>query len=222
MPRMYQVPRAMPVKPARIDTGFTSRVPIDLRKAVGYVDAVLYDCTSPISSATTDTLFQVPIGGQLSGSATVKKTLLHTNIKQGGQLPADERFEVHGYGMWLTPLGLTGSDAATTITLTNAMLNGWVTIKFRGYRDLDYSIISLLSGQDPSVVAPSSGVYWIQWASPHFETKGFKPLSKPIILSRSVPIEVNITWGAAPNAGSTNTTILYFGLFGIKEFAVVS
>ena len=214
--------RTVPVKPSRQDAGFTSSVPTDLRQAVGYVDSALYDAVSPISSALEDTLFQVPVGGQLSGSATVKKTLLHTNMKQGGQLPADERFEVHGYGMWITPLGIEGANSTTCHTLWNAMLNGYVVIKFRGYRDLDYPITAILSSQDPSIVNTDASVFWLQQGSPFWNLRGYKPLTKPIILSRSVPVEVRVEWAAAPNAGATNATILYFAFWGIKEFAVVS
>ena len=214
--------REIPVKPSRQDPGFTSSVPVDLRKAVGYVNTPLYDCSSPVSSAIEDTFFQVPVGGQLSGSATVKKTLLHTNMKQGGQLPADERFEVHGYGMWITPLGILDTAGATCYTLFNAMLNGYVVIKFRGYRDLNYPIASLLASEDPDINTSAATSFWLQQGSPTFKTKGYISLTKPIILSRSVPVEVRIEWAAAPNAGATNGTLLYFTFWGIKEFAIVS
>jgi len=214
--------REIPVKPSRQDPGFTSSVPVDLRKAVGYVNTPLYDCSSPVSSAAEDTFFQVPVGGQLSGSATVKKTLLHTNMKQGGQLAADERFEVHGYGMYITPLGKKDTDGAFPYTLFNAMLNGYVVIKFRGYRDLNYPIISILSSSSPAVHNADATVFWLQQGSPLWKSRGYKPLTKPIILSRSVPVEVRVEWGTAPNSETTNPLLLYFTFWGIQEFAVVS
>jgi len=217
----YAVPREIPMRPSRVDAGFRSRQPVGLKKAVGYVDGLLYDCSSPISSATEDTFFQVPIGGQLSGSATVKKTLLHTNLKQAGQLAADERFEVHGYSLWLTPLDIKDVDYATAGTLFNAMLNGYISIKFRGYRDLDYPIISILASQQPSIALLAS-IYWKVQGSPFANYNGYKRLTKPIILSRSVPVEAKLEWAAAPNAAATNATLLYFGLFGLKEFSVIS
>ena len=227
--KRYLVSSAAPItavsKSKTTDEGFRTGVPPTMKQWVGFCDALIYDCTSPISSATEDTFFQVSVGGQLSGSSTVKKSLLHTNLKQSGQIPSDERFEVHGYGMWITPLMLRDADYATVVTLVNSMINGYVTIKFRGYRDIDYPITAILSQHVGGAVAiaGSSGAQYAAWFdSPFNLAKGYKPLTKPIILSRSVPVEVKVEWPTAPNASGTNALLLYFAFFGIREFAVVA
>lgn len=208
--------------PVRQETGFSTQTPSALKAVSGFVDAMLYDCSSPVSGASEDTYFQVPIGGQLSGNSAVKKSLLHTNMKQGGQLPTDESFEVRGYGMWITPLLLQDTDQSIVRTLFNNMINGYVTIKFRGMRDLDYPISALLSYRPAGIIGTSTNNFMTLSGSALNFAKGFKPLSKPFILSRAVPVEVKVEWPTAPNSGSSNPILLYFAFFGIREFALVS
>lgn len=208
--------------PPRVPRTAGTAKPIAVQKAAELITDCVYDSVKPNNSTiavSQATFFQTPISGTQYGTT---KTLTHTNLKQSGIIPFDEKFLVRGIGAWVWPLMetlyTTTGTASEFSAFKNLLVGNWQL--FVGNKEYQKGPLTLIVSLHPGYAIYVNNWYQVL-SSPFHRDRGYWRFKNAFTLGRGTNFRVEVTWDTAFSTTAASNFFLSIGLFGERKRPVL-